>query len=453
VLSLYLGATVLALAAAGLASRSEHRAALGAAATVAVVVCLGRWGGWPPLLDLVPPTWRVFRFPTKAFFTVHLAAALLAACGLDALVRQERRAVHVLVAAALLGAGVLALAPAVPALMPEGTAWFVTHFFPPGIPPPRAVLLLDHMLVDAAVGGALVLGLAVLGALVALGRLAGRPAAAAAAALVAADLLRAGAGLNAMVDRRFFETAPEVRRLVAEIRPVRLHACKPVATRAYWTGRAARPRQHEVFSFAVMRDSLVPHYNVGLHVATALGEDLTGLVPLERAPGTLGCGAIGALVPRLREAAVTHVASLDPLESPDLVPVAAPSPADIAPARVHFYALRDPLPRVSARAADGSPRAVRVASERSDEVRLALEPGPAAKVVLRDGYAVGWHASVDGAPAAIAAEDGRHRAVAVGADARAVRLWYRPPGLAAALWAAGLAAAAVAFLSVRGERR
>ena len=46
-----------------------------------------------PLVEAAP--WlRRFRFPSKAFFTVHLSAALLAGLGLETLVRgAPRRAV------------------------------------------------------------------------------------------------------------------------------------------------------------------------------------------------------------------------------------------------------------------------------------------------------------------------------------------------------------------------
>ncbi len=446
IVSLYLGAGALALAAAGLAGRRSDRVPLLLLGALAVWVCLGRWGGWAPLVEALPPTWRAFRFPTKAFFTIATVVALLAAFGLDALAEGQRRARRVLIAAALGAAGLLTIAPALPMLVPRGTAWFLAHFFPPALSPAGRAARLDHMLGDAAVGGLLALAVGAVAAVAATGRASGSRCAAAAAGLVAADLLRAGAGLNPMVDASFFRVAPEVLRIMEAARPVRLHACDPMRSRAYWSARGQRPASHEVLTFAAMRDSLVPHYNVGAHVATALGEDTTGLVPLGRTLRGLSCQKLDALLPRLREGAVTHVASLDPLESAELVPVAAHTSPAIAPAAVHVYALRDPLPRLSLLGSTGT---VVPIEERTDALTLSVESTVDSELLVRDGYGAGWRATLDGRPVAIAEHEGRHRRVSVPAGTHRLEMRYRPPGFSASLVVSALAAGAVVWLARR----
>jgi uncharacterized membrane protein YfhO len=48
--------------------------------------------------------------------------------------------------------------------------------------------------------------------------------------------------------------------------------------------------------------------------------------------------------------------------------------------------------------------------------------------VVREAWAAGWQARVDGARAAVSRAGGRHMAVAVPAGVHAVRLDYRAPG-------------------------
>jgi hypothetical protein len=443
VVSLYLGATTVVLAAAGLASRREHRRRLLAILAVATVVCLGRWGGWPALLDWIPASWRIFRFPTKAFFSIHLVVALLAAYGLDALCRTEARALRALIACGLGAGGLLTLAPALPALWPSGTAWFLAHFFPTSFRATSTAAALDHILGDAAVGGGLLLGVTLLAALAWTARLAGSRAALGAAAVIAADLLRTGAGLNPMIDVRLFRIAPEMRRLVDTLQPVRLHTCDPFKSTAYWTGRAVRPNRHVVFTFLVMRDSLFPHFSMHERVATALGEDLTGLVPLGRTASGLSCAAFDDMADRLREAAVTHVSSLEPLTSAHLQPVASFTSPAIDPAIVHVYALRDPLPRIALLGAAGS---VRVLAERSDTLALEVTAAADAEVLVRDGYGSGWSATLGGRPVRILEHERRHRRVAVPAGTHRLEMRYRPPGLTFGLIVFFLSAAALLIL-------
>jgi hypothetical protein len=446
VVSLYLGGATLALAAAGLASRRAHRGRLAAIAGLAVVVCLGRWIGWMALLELAPAFLRIFRYPTKAFFSVHLVVALLAAYGLDALCRNDRRAMRVLVASASAGGLLLVLAPALPALVPRVLAWFHAGL-PDGVSAAAAAATAHHVLADAALGGSLVLGVAALAVLARSGRLPGSRAAIGAAALVTADLLRTGAGLNPMIDVRLFQTAPEMERLVEALQPVRVHTCDPFRSPAYWAARGAQPTRHVVFTFLAMRDSLFPYFNMGRHLPSALGEDLIGLVPRGRTVEGFACGRFEGMADRLREAAVTHVLSLEPLTSPELEPLSTFSSPALAPAVVHVYALRDPRPRF-APTAGGSARLV---TESTGALTLDVATPADGALLVRDGFGAGWSATLDGRPVPIAEHEGRHRLLAMPAGAHRVEMRYRPPGLVFGLAAAALAAAVLLVLCLRRE--
>ena len=207
-------------------------------------ICLGRFARLgAPLVDQLPAALRAFRFPTKAFFTVHLVVALLAAWGLEALAAGHRRARAVVAALALGAGGVLVLAPALPRLMPRG------HGLVPGATSSPTALgaaararTFDGITVDAALGGgvAVVLGLIALAARP--GLESGRRLALLAAGLAAGDLLRTGAGLNPMIEPGFFRQSAAGRRgagrAAADTRPhLRADAHRRLLARA---GRAAR---------------------------------------------------------------------------------------------------------------------------------------------------------------------------------------------------------------------
>jgi hypothetical protein len=438
VVSLYLGAATLALAWTG--SRSAHPLARRATvlAALALVVCVGRWAGLAALVDLAPAL-RLFRFPVKAFYTVHLAAALLAALGLSALVRRDgglawRRLV---VAAAGLGA-VLALAPVVPHLLPVPAAAFSLAFFPPGYTAAGRADLLTRVLADAAIGGGVSLAVALVGALALRRALSPPRAATVVAALVAADLLRTGAGLNPMVTASFFRPSPELEARLEDFRGGRVFTCTLDLSPAYLAGRLARARDHEAWSFALALETLTPAFNVPLSVPTALSPDLTMLVPGDRvlSPAEASCRDLDAILPRLREAAVRSVLSVDPLVHPGREPAGRIAPRRIAPLAVYVYRVRDPLPRF------GTPGAAGRVEARfgANQVTLLVEYRGPSDLLLRDGWAPGWTARLDGVPVALRAR-GRHRSVAVPAGRSRVDLSYRPPGLVTALAVSVLALA------------
>ena len=452
-LSLYVGAAALALAVVGARWGRTLRVRLMVLAALALVVCLGRWGLIGPLVEALPLL-RRFRFPSKAFFTVHLAVALLSALGLDALAQGRRAPWRWLAVAGLVLGGGLALGPLLPRVAPERARWFAGGFFPPDEPRALRERQLAHMLRDAAEGGAVALGAAGL-ALVALrGRLAAPLAAAGVAALVAADLLRAGAGLNPFVTAGFYRLSPEMSAHLPLLRRSRVFVCEPVRSRAYWAGRALHPESHEAWTFETYRETLTPDFNLPAGVPTALSDDLTSLVPIDATPEReVGCERIGEVAERLRAADVTHVVSLDPLRDPALEERAVIAPSRIAPVAVHVYDLVPGGPgRVTLVDAAGAaiPGQAAVESESSDAMEIAVDAGAPGLVLLRDGYAAGWRAWVDGRPAPILKAAGHYRAVMVDAGRHRVRMRYQPPGLRAGLVAMGLSGG---VLIVLGRRR
>ncbi len=99
-------------------------------ALVGTVVCLGRFAGLEPLVEAFPLLSAV-RYPTKAFLTVHLTLALLAALGWDAGARSGPRAWRSLALAGCGLGGLLVLLPRLlPVLLPAQVQAFSAAFFP-----------------------------------------------------------------------------------------------------------------------------------------------------------------------------------------------------------------------------------------------------------------------------------------------------------------------------------
>jgi hypothetical protein len=458
-LSLYLGLATLVTAAIGAFQDRGPRRRLAAVAAVALLLALGRWGVGAEIVEAFDLA-RRFRYPSKLFFAVHLAVALLVALGADALARGARGAWRNLALAALAAGVLAATAPLWPWLAPERTRWFAAGFFPPEHPWPARLAQLDWMLRDAAVGAGVAVAAGALAVLAWRGRLAPRPATLGLVALLAADLLRAGAGLNPGATPEFFSPSPEVARHHAAWRAAgRVFTCDPASSRAYAHGRAVRP-DHERWTFAVLRDTGAPWFNVTAGLPSALSPDLTMLVP----PGRLvdvadaGCASVDRLIAPMRFAGVGHVISLDPLAHPELVLQAAERPVAVAPLTVFAYALRDPLPMVSlaaAGAAPPSPFGGGAALRRRDpgHIEVATTATAPAMVVVREAWAGGWKAAIDGEPAAVTLASGRHLAVTVPAGTHTVRLDYDPPGFRAGALIALASALVILGLAVPPRRR
>jgi hypothetical protein len=442
--SLYLGAAAVALALVGAASGRARSRRLALMAAAFLFLSMGRFVGLEPVVEALPFL-RVLRFPVKAFYGVHYAAALLAAFGVDALCRSTAAWKRLAGAAGLLGMALVAL-KTVPMLLPGVWSWFLSGFMPPG--QDAAIRALDGalLLADAARGGLLALLLLPCAWLARRGRLSPGRAAWLATALVCADLLRAGAGLNPSVSAAFFRLSPE---MAAAIQPVkaegsRVFSCDPESSPSYFRARSV-VAQHDAWSFAVSMETLTPNLNVGFGVKTALSRDLTMMVPEERVllPEETAPGAVPRHLDRLRAAAVSRVLCVDPIDAPGLREVATLFPRRIAPLGVHVYALDGALPP---RSIEGG--RIVSASETANRVDLDVETQAPGRVTVRDAVAPGWTARVGGAPAPIVTVEGRYRGVDVPAGRSRVSLSYRPPGLALglAIAAAGLALLALLLL-------
>jgi hypothetical protein len=263
-----------------------------------------------PLVDLVGAL-HAFRYPTKAFFSVHFAVAALAALGLGHLL--ERGAVawrrFSLLAA---GAGlVLAAAPLLPRVFPRASRWFLAGFCPPEYDWPLRESVGAFITGDAAAGGLVLLALAACGAR---GKGPARRglAAAGCVALIAADLLRAGSGLNPSVTSEFFALSPETARFVAAVkgRHGRVFSCDIHLSPPYLEARCGASRSriadlrglrgdaHPRFQRSVRRAQRAQHrpHDAGSEARVASPEEAR-------------CADVGALVPRLRAAGVSHVLS------------------------------------------------------------------------------------------------------------------------------------------------
>jgi hypothetical protein len=449
------------------------------------VFTLGRWVGLAALAEAAPAL-RVFRFPVKAFFTVHTCCALLAALGLDALFGERGPRAWRLLAGLAGGAAALLLAvPALPGIAAGPTRWFLEGFLPPSYSWERRVAVAQLIGTDAALGGLGALLTAGVALLVLTRRLPAHRAAAALAAVAAGDLLRAGAGLNPTVTRSYYALSPEMQRVAAEARSSggRVFSCDPEASPAYFRARRLQS-QHDVWTFAAAMETLTPAFNVSFGVPTALSRDLTMLVPESRVltPEELE-GDIAGVLERLRGAGVSRLLCLGPLTHPGLVHAGAVSPRRIAPLVVQIYDLPRAPPlrevarevlRASSReqaealwrgqldarggvAVEGVGQEARDVSgqvlgsvEGADRISIEAQADGPTVLLVRDAYAPGWSASVNGARAAVLRANGRHRAVAIGPGHSSVVLSYDPPGLLPGLALGGAALCITVLLASRG---
>jgi len=459
ILSLYLGPLAVALAVVGLTTGRRYRWALLFLLALGTWSSLGRWGGLEPLVESLSLV-RKFRFPAKAFFTVHASVALLVALGVDGLggCRASRGWRTLTLATIALGT-LLLLSPALPSLAPGWASWFAAGYFPDRIPAEARPALLDVILRDAAQGGAIALAGAGLG--LAVGRGAFRPAVAqlGLAGLVAIDLIRAGTGLNPTVAPSFFDLSPEMKAHADRIRETRgrVFTCAVTGSDAYLEARRASPEHHERLTFGLLRDTLSPDWNVPLRIPTGMSPDRTMLVPEARVLSheDAQCRNLPALLPRLRRAAITHVISLDPLAHPELRLWGTASPDRVRPLRIFIYRVGAALPFADVVGRHVPARAGRVTAldHAPGRIRLTFAAEAPALAVVREAFAPGWTARLDGRHAVLLRADGRHMAVAVPPGRGSLELSYRPPGLGTGVLLAAAAALALLGLLLPGNRR
>jgi hypothetical protein len=476
VLSLYLGATILVIAAVGLLHGHPFRNRVALVGLVALAISVGRWAGLSVVVDALPFL-RVLRFPSKAFFTVHVAVALLTAFGLDRLSADgTERAWRCL---GRLGIGIgtlLAATPLLPSLLPGSTRWFLLGFLPPSYAWEHRLEVGRAIAADAASGGLLAFAAGALALLVRWRRITPRRGVLLLVMVAAGDLLRTGAGLNPMVTTSFYELSPEMAGVVAARPQGRAFTCDPESSPVYFRARRFRA-DFDVWTFGVFFETLTPAFNMLPSVPSAYSRDLTMLTPTDRvlAPEETAPGSFAALAERLRGASVGTVISLEPIEHPSLRLRAALTPRRISPLAVHVYDLDGPLPlRAVARtvrpvanrsaavsaadlafqssggvavegvvaATSGAEGRISALDEAPDRIGFVAETNRPTMVVVRDAYARGWSARVNDVEAPVLRANGRHRAVSVPAGTSRVVLSYRPPGLTL-----GLAIAAASALS------
>jgi uncharacterized membrane protein YfhO len=132
------------------------------------------------------------------------------------------------------------------------------------------------------------------------------------------------------------------------------------------------------------------------------------------------------------------VLSVDPLPHPELRPLDEIRAPRIAPLSVHAYRLVPALERVQI---EPGGRVVR-AELGNDRLEVDVEASAPATLVIRDGWARGWIAEVNGVATSVGRVDERHRSVEVAPGPSHVVLRYRPsalaPGLAGSLLGLGI---------------
>ncbi len=458
-LSLYVGALALALAWVGWCAL-ERRVGwvLGGLAGLALWFALGSFSGLAPLVASLP-LFGVVRFPSKALLLPHLALAVLAGVGFDRLSRGGSWG-RFGAGLATLGAGVVAFAICSAAGGARLSAWA-------GIPAERLPAITRVWLGDC--GWAI--GMVLVGLLLAWGAWRGALPPSRAAVLLGVllvlDLVRAGRGMNPQTVPSFFAPLPEMAALgLDDLGGGRVFSYGVDASPAFRGLLASGGPHLALASFFVNRQMLGPYTNVIDRVEAPEATELTAFVPRPRELGTADYepGAVGSLLPWMRNAAVSRVLSLDPLEQVDLE-LLARVPAG-AGATIHAYSLRNPWPRafVACRAlvvdrdqayrmpyTSGFDPAHDVALEapapasctRGEAARQVLSPvterydvetdGPGV-LVMRDSFARGWTATVAGRVVPVLRASGKHRAVAVPAGRHEVRLRYEPPGLQVGVW-------------------
>ncbi len=480
--SLYLGPVLLALGWAGWRGLPGRAAPIVAATgLVGLLWSLGPDGGLAPWLAGLPVV-RSFRYPSKLYLLPHLATALLAGAGLERL--RHGTAWRSLVAPLL---GLLLGLAALLALLGRDVE-LVGGLF---LLLPRDAQRASRALGAEALTVLPLTGLALLVALAAArGRVRPGLAAGLLGALAAADLWRAGAGLNPRVTEDFYQLHPalEAERLSAlpgEARVYSVPALESQAFRAWLRGGATGVGAP---AFFVNRQLLDPFNNLLDGVDSAQSSDRTGLIP--QAP-TLraherAVGRLDAALPKLRDSGGGARAQPGPPRAPRPAsarggtprrgrtggarlradrrgtarPRGLPRPARRqsrrGAGRRPGSGLR-PGPRRAARAAP-VPAQCRAGSVRPLErwpghERDAVELDGAGLLVLRESHARGWRARVDGRDAPVLRANGRHRAVPLPGGRHEVTLDYRPPWLEAGLGLSGLGLLGLLTLTARALRR
>jgi hypothetical protein len=199
----------------------------------------------------------------------------------------------------------------------------------------------------------------------------------------------------------------------------------------------------------VLQDTFAPDTNLRSALPTALTPDRTMLVPVSRviSPAEADPSAFPSLVDRLRAAGVAHVLSLDPLAVPGLVPREVVRPPRIAPLALHVYQLAGARPLAELHAAGTGAGTALPITRRGDRIETEVDASRPGRLVVREAWAAGWEARIDGHPAGVECVDGRHLGVDVAPGHHRVELRYRPPRFQAGLAVSVLCALAGGWLA------
>jgi Bacterial membrane protein YfhO len=482
VLSIYAGFPVLFLALAGVRRRQEdefeafslvRRRALLCLTAGAVVFSLGSHLPFFPALHAAFPALAVARNPVKMLMLGLAPLALLAASGAERLFvrtgnHQPRRATVALplgIAAALAGlAASIAWSPAL-------TDAFCGFFFgQPSTPVARAGLVASILHGAAAAAG--------FGLLLAMRRSGQRGWHVwAAIALVGADLLWAGADVNAYAPRGIFQGEPPIVSTTRETAgegflfrdkdPARVNVVAPTPE-LFWVARW----NFEVLgktTAAWFRIPLLFNLDVGRLALReiAVSEEVLSRLPWDKR------------VPILSASGVTAVVSHEGPVLPGLRGVASVSNAsrrdvflyrnDAALPHARFFTNVSFVPRATRALAEmlrpgfdpartllvegadgpvtGTPCPVTISSQklRPEHERLQVESPCAGYLLLLTPFHAGWTATVDGVPATLLRANASFQAVRLGPGPHTLEHRYWPPGLTA-----GFAVSALAFLGLAG---
>lgn len=478
--SLYLGAIPLALAGLGLARglagpgsgagdrdprrhARRHARRLLLLALPCLLWALGRFGPLLPVLYPVLPPLHGLRYPAKAFLGVWLALALLAGLGLDSTrgpggpARLARALLAVAGAALLVGASAAAAGlsgAGLRALQPLGVAlvaWALARGRPAGARRGLLLLALCDLLLAGRAGLELVPpGVwrdppALLGAALEAQAEASWPLRVgltdrARRATPAAD----GARLTAQRERRDglhpnTGAADGLRAVDAftSLDPLRQALLRAARARGALDERGWLRLNGAALVVCAPREA-------GYEDAWTLDRVQPGGRRLAALPDALPWAAVYARAERASDPR----AALDRLLSPGFQPE-----RDLiveAPPDRPLPHTRPPSPLSPDEASSG---AARLLTAGPDQLVLDCRAPSGGWLLVREGWAPGWRARVDDAPAPVLPGDLLFRAVPLPAGARRVTLEYHAPGRDAGLLLGGLAWGALVALGLRALRR
>lgn len=459
--SMYLGASVVGLVLAGFARRRRLALALGALASLALLVAFGRYTPVHRLFrGLVFPL-SYMRYPEKYTIVVVTLVAVLAGLGADRVLSGQRQPWR---RTSLLLLGIVAGAVVAAKVLPPPWTMFALH-------------------------GA-VMGAVAVATLLAIQLLAARKSKLASpllVCLVAFDLALAAWPLQTFGPRQLAQGRPSAADKVMAGRPP--GAPPPRIYRAHQTADSVRrfvPAATNAQIESGLRETLITNTANVWGIATLPGYDAAipsrmdevwkqGLGVGQAALRLLG--AEYAILPLEKP-----TASVD--DRPGLSPVLDPLPG------ARMYRVPDPLPRVywaghaevlSDREAlgrlfqpdvvagatvllapEGQPSpgpewpgragSCRIDSYRNQRVVATCSGNQAGIAVFVEQFDRGWHATVDGRPAPIVRANLVMRALPLSPGPHRIVLEYRTPGLALGLAASGLSALLLALLVMSAPR-